>query len=176
MHTTQCGTPLYIQLLMHAIAHRDCTDTIRRVCTESYLWEKKPVVAPGNQTCLAFWFGTLSTEIPHPNCSKTYQHTVRSSWQMFCWTSARFQKSQGQDQPHPQSIQVPKTGVEKQWMQSFAVQTWEKKQWVILIKHYSLDKVKLALCNHTHNCDKNIYKHFNKLDPSSIPFYHKHIP
>ena len=36
---------------MHAMAHRGCTDTCKRVCTERWL-EEKSLVAPGNRTCI----------------------------------------------------------------------------------------------------------------------------
>ena len=54
---------------MHAMAHRGCTNTMR-VCTESYLWEKKPVMAPWNQTCLAFGLALYQLKYPTPTAAR----------------------------------------------------------------------------------------------------------
>ena len=61
-------------MLMQAIAHGGCTDTRKRVCTESLLWEKNPLlhegIEPASDACRS---DALSTEL-HP-----HQSTLTSS-------------------------------------------------------------------------------------------------
>ena len=60
---------IYIYItLMHAIANRGCTNTVR-VCTGSWLWEKNPLVykgvKPSSAACWTWWVYPLS-KIPTP--------------------------------------------------------------------------------------------------------------
>ena len=47
-HGCQClGSLTCAQMLMHAIAHEGCTDTVKRVCTGSLILREKSLAAPG---------------------------------------------------------------------------------------------------------------------------------
>ena len=70
-------------MLMHAIAHGvmgggGVTDTLKRVCSESWFWEKNPLPHRGIEpTSAACRSNTLATELyPHPSSLCTY---IRSS-------------------------------------------------------------------------------------------------
>ena len=57
------------QILMHAVAHGGYMDTHKRVCTESWLWEKNPLLHQGIEPAsAACWSHALPTEL-HPCCN-----------------------------------------------------------------------------------------------------------
>ena len=53
--TWTTGSLTCAQMLMHAVAHRGCTDTRKRVCTESWLWKKNPLPHHGIKPTSAGW-------------------------------------------------------------------------------------------------------------------------
>ena len=95
---------------------RGCTDTRKRVCTESWLWEEKSLAAPGNRTCvsgvtvrcsnqLSYIFtllGRLHVHLPYNtkfisfilgeyNFANEYYRLLRSSHSNRChWFNLRF--------------------------------------------------------------------------------------
>ena len=64
----------YIQMLMNAIAHGACADTVKRVCTENQLWKKNPLPHRGLGTCVSIAPGfsvgrSTNWAIHAPRCS-----------------------------------------------------------------------------------------------------------
>ena len=72
-------------MLMHAIAHGGCTDTVR-VCTESWLWEKNPLshrgLEPESVLRLTFQSHTLPTEL-FPARLGCVKSTIHYAW-LYC--------------------------------------------------------------------------------------------
>ena len=73
--TWSMGTLTCAQTLMYAIAHRGCTqrcmDTCKRVCTESWLWQKNPLLHWGTEPASAAWWSNAlpMSYIPIPQVS-----------------------------------------------------------------------------------------------------------
>ena len=71
------------QVLMHAIAHRGCG----RVCTESWLWKKRPLshegIKPTSVLHLSFWSSALATRsrlgVSCTSCRRCFALLVMSS-------------------------------------------------------------------------------------------------
>ena len=64
---------------------RECTDTRKRVCTESWVWEKKTLAAPGNRTCVSGVTVQCSTNELH-SLGKVYmEKIIMPFWQREEW-------------------------------------------------------------------------------------------